>query len=61
MITNSAAGTELLRKHTGWLKAFGPGSVVQEQSWDVVAYHIPVKSMKLTRGTTADFAAELLR
>ncbi|KAJ5215537.1 uncharacterized protein N7498_001944 [Penicillium cinerascens] len=61
MVANSAAGAELLRKHTGWLKAFGPASVVQEPSWGVVAYHIPVKSMKLTPETMTDIAAELLR
>ncbi len=61
MLANSAAGAELLRKHTGWLKALGPGSVVQEPSWGVVAYHVPVKSMKLTPETMADVAAELLR
>ncbi|KAJ5215295.1 zinc knuckle domain protein [Penicillium cinerascens] len=61
MVANSAAGEELLRKHTGWLKAFGPASVVQEPSWGVVAYHVPVKSMKLTPETMTDVAAELLR
>jgi hypothetical protein len=61
MVANSAAGAELLRKHTGWLKAFGPGSVVQEPSWGVVAYHIPVKSMKITPETMADVATDLLR
>ena len=61
MLANSAAGAELLRKHTGWLKAFGPGSVVQEPSWGVVAYHVPVKSMKLTPEMMTDVAAELLR
>ena len=61
MVANSAAGAELLRKHTGWLKAFGPASVVQEPSWGVVAYHVPVKSMKLTPETMTDIAAELLR
>ncbi|KAJ5460956.1 uncharacterized protein N7458_002508 [Penicillium daleae] len=33
MVANNAAGAELLRKHSGWLKAFGPGAVVQEPSW----------------------------
>lgn len=61
MIANSAAGAEILRKHPAWLRAFGPGSVIQEPSWGVVAYHIPVKSMKLTPETMADVAAELLR
>ena len=61
MVANSAAGAELLRKHPGWLKAFGPASVVQEPSWGVVAYHVPVKSMKLTPETMTDIAAELLR
>lgn len=61
MLANSAAGAELLRKHTGWLKAFGPGSMVQEPSWGVVAYHVPVKSMKLTSETMGDVAAELLK
>lgn len=60
MVANSAAGAELLRKHTGWLKAFGPGSVAQEPSWGVVAYNIPVRSMKLTPETMADVARELL-
>ncbi|KAJ5742632.1 zinc knuckle domain protein [Penicillium nucicola] len=61
MIANSAAGAEVLRKHRAWLRAFGPGSVIQEPSWGVVAYHIPVKSMKLTPETMANVAAELLR
>ncbi|OQD72538.1 hypothetical protein PENANT_c176G08552 [Penicillium antarcticum] len=61
MITNSAAGAEVLRKHRVWLRAFGPGSVIQEPSWGVVAYHIPVRSMKLTPETMADVAGELLR
>ena len=61
MIANSAAGAEVLRKHAAWLRAFGPGSVVQEPSWGVVAYHIPVRSMKVTPETMADVAAELLR
>ncbi|KAI1829211.1 hypothetical protein DTO027I6_9892 [Penicillium roqueforti] len=61
MVANSAAGAEVLRKHSGWLRAFGPGSVIQEPSWGVVAYHIPVKSMKLTPETMVDVAAELLR
>ena len=61
MVANSAAGAELLRKHPEWLRAFGPGSVIQEPSWGVVAYHIPVKSMKLTPETMADVSAELLR
>jgi hypothetical protein len=60
MVANSAAGAELLRKYTGWLKAFGPGSVVQEPSWGVVAYHIPVKSMKITPETMAEVATDLL-
>ncbi|OOQ84193.1 hypothetical protein PEBR_33608 [Penicillium brasilianum] len=37
MIANSAAGAEVLRKHPTWLRAFGPGSVIQEPSWGVVA------------------------
>ncbi|KAJ5110837.1 hypothetical protein N7532_001372 [Penicillium argentinense] len=41
MVANSAAGAELLRKHTEWLRAFGPGSIAQEPSWGVVAYNIP--------------------
>ena len=61
MIANSAAGAEVLRKHPAWLRAFGPGSVIQEPSWGVVAYHVPVKSMKLTPETMTDAAAELLR
>ncbi|KAJ5766171.1 uncharacterized protein N7511_003787 [Penicillium nucicola] len=61
MIANSAAGAEILRKHPTWLRAFGPGSVIQEPSWGVVAYLIPVKSMKLTPETMANVAAELLR
>ncbi|KAI1829300.1 hypothetical protein DTO027I6_9813 [Penicillium roqueforti] len=61
MIANSVAGAEVLRKHAAWLRAFGPGSVVQEPSWGVVAYHIPVRSMKLTLETMVDVAAELLR
>lgn len=48
MIANSAAGAELLRRHSEWLRAFGPGSVIQAPSWGVVVYHIPVKSMELT-------------
>ncbi|KAJ5111868.1 hypothetical protein NUU61_001498 [Penicillium alfredii] len=61
MIANSAAGAEILRKHPAWLRAFGPGSVIQEPSWGVVTYHIPVKSMRLTLETMADVATELLR
>ena len=61
MVANSAAGAELLRKHPEWLRAFGPGSVIQAPSWGIVAYHIPVKSMKLTPETMADVSAELLR
>ncbi|KAI2669865.1 hypothetical protein LCP963914a_9885 [Penicillium roqueforti] len=57
MIANSAAGAEVLRKHPAWLRAFGPGSVIQEP----LAYHVPVKSMKLTPETMTDAAAELLR
>ena len=49
MVANSAAGAELVCKHPGWLKAFGPSSVIQEPSWGVMAYHIPVKSMELVR------------
>lgn len=48
-------------KHPEWLKAFGPDSVVQEPSWGVVAYHIPVKSMKLSPETMVEVAAEVLR
>lgn len=61
MVANNAAGAELLRKNAGWLKAFGPGAVVQEPSWGVVAYHIPVKSMKITPETMADVATDLLK
>ncbi|OQD64940.1 hypothetical protein PENANT_c416G08912, partial [Penicillium antarcticum] len=61
MIANSAAGAEVLRKYPTWLRAFGPGSVIQEPSWGVVAYHIPVRSMKITPETMTDLAAELLR
>ncbi|OQD72476.1 hypothetical protein PENDEC_c021G03617 [Penicillium decumbens] len=61
MIANSAAGVEVLRKHPAWLRAFGPGSVIQEPSWGVVAYHTPVKLMRPTPETMADAAAELLR
>ncbi|ODM14295.1 hypothetical protein SI65_10292 [Aspergillus cristatus] len=61
IVANSAAGVEALRKRTAWLRAFGPGSVIQEPSWGVVAYHIPVKSMKLTPERMAEMAAELLR
>ena len=60
MVANNAAGAEVLRKHTEWLRAFGPGSVVQEPSWGVVAYNIPVRSMKLTSEIMHDVAAELL-
>ncbi|KOS36538.1 hypothetical protein ACN38_g12711 [Penicillium nordicum] len=60
MIANSAAGAETLRRHTEWLRAFGPGSIVQEPSWGVVAYNVPVKSMKLTPETMTNVAAELL-
>ena len=60
MVANSAAGAELLRKYTEWLRAFGPGAVVQEPSWGVVAYNIPVRSMKLTPETMAEVARELL-
>ncbi|KAJ5110283.1 zinc knuckle domain protein [Penicillium argentinense] len=60
MVANSAAGAELLRKHTEWLRAFGPGSIAQEPSWGVVAYNIPVRSMKLTPETMANVACELL-
>ncbi|KAJ5455490.1 zinc knuckle domain protein [Penicillium daleae] len=60
MVANTAAGAELLRKHTEWSRAFGPGSIVQEPSWGVVAYNIPVRSMKLTPETMADVARELL-
>ncbi|KAI1829097.1 hypothetical protein CBS147337_10089 [Penicillium roqueforti] len=61
MVANSAASAEVLRKHPAWLRAFGPGSVIQEPLWGVVAYHIPVKSMKLSPEMMADAAAELLR
>lgn len=60
-MANSAAGAELLRKHTGWLKAFGLGSVVQEPSWGVVVYYIPVKSIKITPETIADVVTDLLK
>ncbi|KAJ5195521.1 uncharacterized protein N7498_008959 [Penicillium cinerascens] len=36
MLANSAPDVELLRKHTKWLMAFGPGSVDQEPSWGVI-------------------------
>lgn len=61
MVANSAAGAEVLRKYPAWLRAFGPGSVIQEPSWGVVAYHISAKPMKLTPETMAGAAAELLR
>lgn len=61
MVANSAAGAEVLRKHPTWLRAFGPGSAIQEPLWGVVAYHIPVKLMKLTPEMMANAAAELLR
>lgn len=60
MVANNAAGAKLLRKHTKWLKAFGLGSVAQELSWGIVAYHILVKSMKLTPETMADVSTDLL-
>ncbi|KAJ5121345.1 zinc knuckle domain protein [Penicillium bovifimosum] len=60
MIANSAAGAQALRKQTAWLRAFGPGSVAQEPSWGVVAYHIPVRSMKVSPETMASIATELL-
>ncbi|RWQ91216.1 hypothetical protein C8Q69DRAFT_194482 [Paecilomyces variotii] len=60
MIANSAAGAKTLRRHTEWLRAFGPGSIVQEPLWGVVAYNVPVKSMKLTPETMTNVAAELL-
>ncbi|KAJ5084986.1 hypothetical protein N7532_009757 [Penicillium argentinense] len=41
LVANNATRAELLRKHTGWLKAFGPGSVIQEQSCGVMAYNVP--------------------
>lgn len=55
-----ADSAELLRRLSEWLRAFGPGSVIQEPSWGVVTYHIPVKSMKLTPETMADVSTELL-
>ncbi|GFF26667.1 phenol 2-monooxygenase [Aspergillus udagawae] len=60
MDASGAAGAELFRKHTEWLRAFGPGSVVQEPSWGMVAYNIPVRSMKLIPETMADVVRELL-
>ena len=60
MMASNAAGVEILRKHTEWLRAFGPGSVVQEPSLGVAAYNIPVSSMKLAPETMSDVAAELL-
>ena len=60
MVANNAAGAEILRKHTEWLRAFGLGSVVQKPSWGVVAYNIPVRSMKLAPEIMSDVAAELL-
>lgn len=61
MVANSAVGAKVLRKHHEWLRAFGPGSTIQEPSWGVVAYYVPMKSMKLTPETIADVAVELLR
>lgn len=60
IVANSAAVAELFHKHTEWLRAFGPGSTVQEPSWGVVSYNIPVRLMELTPETMADVARELL-
>lgn len=60
MVKNNAAGADL-RKNAGWLKAFGPRAVVQQPSGGVVAYHIPVKLMKITPESVADVATDLLR
>jgi hypothetical protein len=56
-----AAWAELLCRYRGWLKAFGPGTMVQEPSWGVLAYHIPVKSMKITSETMAEVAVDLVK
>lgn len=59
MVANNAAGAEPLRKHAGWVKAFGPRAVAQEPSWGVVAYYIPV-NWKIIPETMADVASNLL-
>ncbi|KAJ5559132.1 hypothetical protein N7461_003104 [Penicillium sp. DV-2018c] len=52
MVANNTAGAHALRKQTTWLRAFGPGSVVQGPSWGLeIAYHIPVRSMKVAPET----------
>jgi hypothetical protein len=61
MVANSAAGAELLRKHTGWIKAFGADAVIQRVSWGVVAHGVPIRRMKLSSETMAGVAAELQR
>lgn len=60
MVKKNAAGADL-RKNAGWLKTFGPIAVVQQPSGGVVAYHIPVKLMKITPESVADVATDLLR
>jgi hypothetical protein len=35
--------------------------MVQEPSWGVLAYHIPVKSMKMTSETMAEVAVDLVK
>jgi hypothetical protein len=61
MVANSAAGAELLRKHTGWVKAFGVDAVIQKVTWGVVAHGIPVRRMKLSSETMLAAVAELQR
>lgn len=60
-MAKGAVGAELLRKHAGWLKVFGSGAVVQGPSWGVVAFHIPMKPLKITPETMADVATDLLK
>ncbi|KAJ5660664.1 uncharacterized protein N7484_000036 [Penicillium longicatenatum] len=61
MLVNSAAGAELLRRHTDWVSLFGRVARIQSPSWGVVVHGLPIRSFKLTPESRAGLVSEIQR
>ena len=61
MMVNSAAGAELLRRHTDWVSLFGRAARIQSPSWGVVVHGLPLRSFKLTPESREGLISEIQR
>jgi hypothetical protein len=61
MLVNSAAGAELLRRHTEWVSLFGRAARIQSPSWGVVVHGLPVRTFKLTPESREGLVNEIQR